>query len=225
MSITVSLKKPEKSVESIREFTPVHLMDEPEPPHAASASISLHKEPLEPIREITPEHILEEPAPPTREITPEHLAEEPPTTHKVTVVKTKTVATPKMVGVEDSDIVPSEHTIRTSSETNGILTGIIVVLALLVVTALAVILCTSAPPDIAESTIPATESIIEAEEALTEASTTPMEPKSLTDTFTDVFSFVWLVFSELPILQMALLISLVTTGLSFIRRAFETFRS
>ncbi len=64
---------------AIREYTPDHIMEEPENPAPVSPRINLGKE--QPAREYTPEQIAEEqpaPAQAAREYTPEHIAEEQP---------------------------------------------------------------------------------------------------------------------------------------------------
>ncbi len=64
---------------AIREFTPEHIMEEPETPPPVSPRINLVKE--EAPREVTPEHIASEPDAPaqrSREVTPEHIASEQP---------------------------------------------------------------------------------------------------------------------------------------------------
>lgn len=75
----LSLVKEEQPEQpAIREYTPEHIMEEPETPAPVSPRINLGKE--QPAREYTPEHIAEEqPAPAQpREYTPEHIAEEQP---------------------------------------------------------------------------------------------------------------------------------------------------
>lgn len=74
---------------AIREFTPEHIMDEPETPPPSSPRINLVKEET-PVREVTPEHIAVEPDAPgqssqslnssaqPREYTPNHTAAEQP---------------------------------------------------------------------------------------------------------------------------------------------------
>lgn len=75
----ISLVKGEQPEQpAIREYTPEHIMEEPETPAPVSPRINLGKE--QP-REYTPEHIAEEqPAPSqtAREVTPEHIAQEQP---------------------------------------------------------------------------------------------------------------------------------------------------
>lgn len=81
---------------AIREYTPEHIMDEPETPAPVSPKINLVKEEETPAREVTPEHIAQEsPAPgeastpnlaqsvpngtaQPREFTPQHEAQEQP---------------------------------------------------------------------------------------------------------------------------------------------------
>jgi len=63
---------------AIREFTPEHIMEEPETPAPVSPRVELNKDSA-PVREFTPEHIAYEPDPPKpREVTPEHIAPEQP---------------------------------------------------------------------------------------------------------------------------------------------------
>ena len=91
------VKEPSASAEqpAIREYTPEHIMEEPETPAPVSPRINLVKE--EPAREVTPEHIAQEPSAPgaasipdpaqsvpngaasqPREYTPQHEAQEQP---------------------------------------------------------------------------------------------------------------------------------------------------
>lgn len=79
--------EPEQS--AIREYTPEHIMDEPETPAPVSPRVKLVKEET-PVREVTPEHIAVEPDAPgqsaqsvnssaqPREYTPNHTAAEQP---------------------------------------------------------------------------------------------------------------------------------------------------
>ncbi|MGN1340133.1 MAG: HAAS signaling domain-containing protein, partial [Oscillospiraceae bacterium] len=78
------VKEQQPEQPAIREYTPEHLMDEPETPAPVSPRINLVKE--EPAREVTPEHIAQEPeaqsspnsAEQPREFTPQHDAQEQP---------------------------------------------------------------------------------------------------------------------------------------------------
>lgn len=76
----LSLVKDEPAEQpAIREFTPEHIMEEPETPAPVSPRVELNKDST-PVREFTPEHIAYEPDPPAkpREVTPEHIAPEQP---------------------------------------------------------------------------------------------------------------------------------------------------
>lgn len=73
-------QQPEQSAQPlIREYTPEHIMDEPETPAPVSPRVNFEKN-AAPVREYTPEHIAQEPsapgAIPPREYTPEHIAQE-----------------------------------------------------------------------------------------------------------------------------------------------------
>ncbi len=63
----------------IREYTPEHIMEEPETPAPVSPRVNFEKN-AAPMREYTPEHIAQEPsapgAVPPREYTPEHIEQE-----------------------------------------------------------------------------------------------------------------------------------------------------
>ncbi len=73
--------QPDQSAQPpIREYTPEHIMEEPETPAPVSPRVNFEKN-AAPAREYTPEHIAQEPsapgAVPPREYTPEHIAQEP----------------------------------------------------------------------------------------------------------------------------------------------------
>lgn len=79
----ISLVKEQQPVQPeqtpIREYTPKHIMEEPETPAPVSPRVNLDKNEA-PVREYTPEHIAQEPsapgAVPPREYTPEHNQQE-----------------------------------------------------------------------------------------------------------------------------------------------------